>query len=156
MKTLRSADICIGVLLELLGAFLLIGALHIPGTEEQRLRPGAAPILLSCATMAAGFALLIKGCRYKGPPATIDWPRGKGMICLLVTALSITLYFGTIEFLGFPLSSALFGSFLCWYLGRFPVWVPLLLGAGSGAVILFAFIRFLGFGFPLGLLQFIL
>lgn len=153
MQTLRFADIAAGVLVSVLGVVGLLGSMQIQWAADQRLRPGAAPTLLSAMIIGSGLLLAFLAWRRRSDARVIDWPDGDGIRVILVTLASLIAYLMALEPVGFPVSSMLFVAFLVWYLGRYRPWVPVLLGLASAGVILVLFIDLLGLGYPLGLLE---
>jgi hypothetical protein len=52
--------------------------------------------------------------------------------------------------LGLPLSTFLYVSFTIWYLGKYRLWYPLLVGFLSGVISYLVFIYLLELSFPVG------
>lgn len=153
MKTLRFADIAAGVLVSLLGVVAFLASMQIQWAEDQRLRPGAPPALLSALLVGTGLLLAFLAWRRRGEAKLLDLPDRDGARVLLVTLAGLVAYLIALEPVGFPLSSMLFVSTLVWYLGRYRLWVSLLFGLVCAAVIQFLFVDMLGLGYPLGLLD---
>jgi putative tricarboxylic transport membrane protein len=152
MRTLRRAEIVTGLLLAALGVALFLAALKIPGTAEQRLRPGTAPTVLSATAFLVSLLLVASAWRRRADQQ-IAWPERTGAMRVAATILATAAYFCGLETLGFPISSALFAGALCWYLGRSTWWVSVLTGAAAGLLIQVGFIRLLGLGLPQGILE---
>jgi len=152
MRTLRTAEIVTGMLLAVVGVALFLAALKIPGTAEQRLRPGTAPAVLSATSILVSLLLAASAWRRRADQP-IAWPERTGGMRVAVTILATIAYFFGLETLGFPIASALFAGALCWYLGRSTWWVSVLAGAAAGLLIQVGFIRLLGLGLPQGILE---
>ena len=152
MKTLRAAEIVTGIILAGVGVALFLAALKIPGTIEQRLRPGTAPLLLSATAALVSLLLAVRAWRSREAKA-VEWPPRAGAGRVVVTVLAIATYFVGLETVGFPLASALFVGALCWYLGRGAWWVAVAAGLAAGLLVQVGFIRLLGLGLPQGCLE---
>ncbi len=134
MKTQRSADIAGGCFIAALGVLTLLAAAGIKGGMEERLPPRTLPYVVGTIILACGAILAIKSYRFRGA----------------VTLISLALYLALMDPLGLPLSTFLYISFSVWYLGRYRIWYPLLIGVLSGGISYILFIHLLGLSFPVG------
>ncbi len=155
MRTQRSADIGSGLFLVCFGLVVLYAATKITGGMEERLPPRTLPYFLGTTVLLAGALLTVKSWRYRGADSAIKWPDRKGSIRVLITFASLAVYTYLINLIGMPLATALFVTFLVWYLsrGRHRVLLALLTGVISGVVVFYVFIRFLELSFPAGFLS---
>lgn len=153
MKTLRQADITVGIFLALLGAATAIAATGIKGVAGETLDPRTLPTIIGWVLVALGLGIVSIGWRYVGEPKLIAWPSRSGRNRLIATGIFFVVYLALLDNLGFPLGSALFVASLTWYLGRYRVWLCLLGGLLTGLVIYFAFMELLGLNFPMGILD---
>jgi putative tricarboxylic transport membrane protein len=153
MRTLKSADLMTGTLLGALGLATLVASRGIKGMAGQSLDPRTLPSLVGWGLLAIGAGIVALAFRYRGAPVLVQWPDRQGIRRIGVAFVSLVLYMGLMDLLGFPIATTLFVSGLSWYLGRYRAWVSVLLGLITGLVVHFVFIEFLGLGFPLGLLE---
>jgi putative tricarboxylic transport membrane protein len=153
MRTLKSADLMTGTLLGALGLATLVASRGIKGMAGQSLDPRTLPSLVGWGLLAIGAGIVVLAFRYRGAPVLVQWPDRQGIRRIGVAFVSLVLYMGLMDLLGFPIATTLFVSGLSWYLGRYRAWVSVLLGLITGLVVHFVFIEFLGLGFPLGLLE---
>ncbi len=150
MKTQRSADIAGGCFIACLGLVTLFAAAGIKGGMEERLPPRTLPYVVGTMILACGVILAIKSFRFRGPDPAIKWPERPAMVRIVVTLFSLALYLALMDLLGLPLSTFLYISFSVWYLGRYRLWYPLLVGILSGGISYIVFIYLLGLSFPAG------
>ena len=155
MKTTKSADITSGCLAVILGAVVLYAATGITGGMEERLPPRTLPYILGAAILAAGIMLVIRSWRFQGENPSIKWPDRRGAVRVIVILVSLAIYIALIDILGMPISTFLYVSFTVWYLwiGRHGIFVALITGSLSAAVVMYLFIQFLELSFPLGPFQ---
>jgi len=100
--------------------------------------------------LISGAILAIRSWGFHGEDPVIKWPSRRGTIRVLVTIFSLSLYLALMDPLGLPLSTFLYVSFTVWYLGRYRLWYPLLIGFLSGVVSYLVFIYLLELSFPAG------
>jgi hypothetical protein len=150
LKTQRSADIAGGCFLAFLGLATLIAASMITGGLEERLPPRTLPYIVGIIISISGALLAIRSWRFHGEDPVIKWPDRPGIIRVLVTIVSLSLYLALMDLLGLPLSTFLYVSFTVWYLGKYRLWYPLLIGFLSGAISYAVFIYLLELSFPVG------
>jgi putative tricarboxylic transport membrane protein len=153
MRALKSADLITGTLLMLLGLVTLFASRGIKGMAGQSLDPRTLPSLVGWGLLTVGAGIVILASRYRGDPVPVQWPDRQGIRRIGIAFLSLVLYMGLMDALGFPVATTLFVAGLTWYLGHYRYWASLLLGLVTGLVVHFVFIEFLGLGFPLGLLE---
>jgi uncharacterized membrane protein HdeD (DUF308 family) len=150
LKTQRSADIAGGCFLTFLGLVTIFAATKITGGLEERLPPRTLPYIVGIIIMISGALLAIRSWRFHGEDPVIKWPDRPGIIRVLVTIVGLALYLALMDPLGLPLSTFLYVSFTVWYLGRYHLWYPLLIGFLSGAISYLVFIYLLELSFPVG------
>lgn len=153
MRTLKSADLATGTMLGLLGLATLLASRGIKGMAGQSLDPRTLPSLVGWGLLVIGGGIVLLATRYRGDPVPVQWPDRQGLRRIAVAFVSLVLYMGVMDSLGFPITTTFFVAGLSWYLGRYRVWASLLLGLVTGLLVHFVFIEFLGLGFPLGLLE---
>ena len=151
MRTQRSADIAGGCFLAFLGLATIIAATNITGGLEERLPPRTLPYVVGIIILFSGALLATRSWRFHGEDPVIKWPDRRGTIRVLVTIVSLGVYLALMEPLGLPLSTFLYVSFTVWYLGKYRLWYPLLIGFLSGAISYLVFIYLLELSFPVGL-----
>jgi len=150
MKTQRSADIVTGLFLALLGLVTLYASTMIKGGMEERLPPRTLPYTVGFLILFCGIGLTIKAWRFKGPDPTIKWPDGEGIRTIVVNLIALAFYIALMEPLGLPLSTFLYVFFSIWYLKKSRWFYALAIGAISGVVSYYLFIRLLELSFPVG------
>ena len=150
MKTQRSADIAGGCFLVFLGLVTLIAASKITGGLEERLPPRTLPYTVGIIILISGALLAIRSWRFHGEDPVIKWPDRRGTIRVLITLVSLGVYLALMDPLGLPLSTFLYVSFTVWYLGKYRLWYPLLIGFLSGGISYLVFIYLLELSFPVG------
>ncbi len=117
---------------------------------EERLPPRTLPYVVGTIILVCGLILAIRSYRFRGADLAIKWPDRTATFRIAVTLVSLALYLALMEPLGLPLSTFLYISFSIWYLGKYRIWYPLLIGAISGGVSYVLFIQLLGLSFPVG------
>ena len=150
MKTQRSADIASGCFLTFLGLVTVFAATQITGGLEERLPPRTLPYVVGVIISISGALLAIRSWRLRGEDPPIKWPDRAGTIRVMVTIVSLALYLALMDPIGLPLSTFLYVSFSVWYLGKYRIWYPLLIGFLSGAISYIVFIYLLELTFPVG------
>ena len=150
LRTQRSADIAGGCFLVFLGLFTLFAASKITGGLEERLPPRTLPYTVGALILISRALLAIRSWRFHGENPVIKWPDRRGTIRVLITLVSLALYLVLMDPLGLPLSTFLYVSFTVWYLGKYRLWYPLLIGFLSGAISYLVFIYLLELSFPVG------
>jgi hypothetical protein len=150
LKTQRSADIAGGCFLAFLGLVTLFAASRITGGLEERLPPRTLPYTVGVIILACGVLLAIRSWRFRGEDPVIKWPDWRGVIRVLITLVSVGVYLALMDPLGLPLSTFLYVFFTVWYLGKYRLWYPLLIGLLSGAISYVVFIYLLELSFPVG------
>ncbi len=150
MRTQRSADIAGGCFLAFLGLATIIAATNITGALEERLPPRTLPYVVGIIILVSGALLAIRSWRFHGEDPVIKWPDRRGTIRVIITIVSLGVYLALMEPLGLPLSTFLYVSFTVWYLGKYRLWYPLLIGFLSGAISYLVFIYLLELSFPVG------
>ena len=150
MRTQRSGDIAGGCFLAFLGLITIFAASRITGGLEERLPPRTLPYVVGVIILVSGALLAIRSWRFHGEDPVIKWPSRRGAIRILVTLVSLALYLALMNPLGLPLSTFLYVSFTVWYLGKYRLWYPLLIGFLSGAISYLVFIYLLELSFPVG------
>jgi len=150
LRTQRSADIAGGCFLVLLGLVTLLAASQITGGLEERLPPRTLPYTVGVIILISGALLAIRSWRFRGQDPVIKWPNRRGTIRVLITLISLGIYLALMEPLGLPLSTFLYVSFTVWYLGKYRIWYPLLIGFLSGSISYLVFIYLLELSFPPG------
>jgi putative tricarboxylic transport membrane protein len=153
MRTLRAADLLTGSLLFCLGVATLVASRGIKGMAGESLDPRTLPSLVGWGLLAIATGIVVSALRYRGEPVPVHWPDGPGRRRVACAFGLLVGYIGLMDPLGFPITTTLFVSGLSWYLGRYRVWVSLLLGVITGVVVHFVFIEFLGLGFSVGPLE---
>jgi putative tricarboxylic transport membrane protein len=149
MTTQRSADIISGIFLALVGALVMVAALDIQTTFGERLPPRTLPLTLGLITLFTGALLSIRSYRHPEITLTVDWPDKEGWIRLIVTFASLAVYLVLMEFLGVPIATLVFSTFLIWYLDR-KFLRSLVVGVITAVVIEVVFVRILQLSFPAG------
>jgi hypothetical protein len=150
LRTQRSADIAGGCFLIFLGLATLFAASKITGGLEERLPPRTLPYTVGVIILICGALLAIRSWRLRGEDSVIKWPDRRGVIRVLITLVSVGVYLALMDPLGLPLSTFLYVSFTVWYLGKYRLWYPLLIGFLSGAISYIVFIYLLELSFPVG------
>ena len=150
MRTQRSADIAGGCFLAFLGLVTLFAASKITGGLEERLPPRTLPYTVGVIILICGALLAVRSWGFRGQDPVIKWPDRRGIIRVLITLFSVGIYLALMDPLGLPLSTFLYVSFTVWYLGRYRLWYPLLIGFLSGAISYVVFIYLLELSFPVG------
>ncbi len=150
LKTQRSGDIAGGYFLVFLGLVTLFAASKITGGMEERLPPRTLPYIVGFIILICGALLAIRSWRFHGEDPAIKWPDRRGTIRVIITLVSIGVYLALMDPLGLPLSTFLYVSFTVWYLGKYRLWYPLLIGFLSGAISYAVFIYLLELSFPVG------
>jgi len=139
-----------GCFLALLGLVTLLAASKITGGLEERLPPRTLPYTVGVIILVSGALLAIRSWRFHGEDPVIKWPGRRGTIRVLITIVSLGVYLALMDPLGLPLSTFLYVSFAVWYLGRYRLWYPLLIGFLSGAISYIVFIYLLELSVPVG------
>ncbi len=152
MKTQRSADIASGCFLLILGIVVLIASSQIRGGMEERLPPRTLPYIVGTMIIISGAALGLKAWRSRRAGPVIEWPDRQGFLRILVSLIAVVLFIALMEPLGLPLSTGLYVSFAVWYLRRSRLLTSVLIGAITGVLSYFLFIKVLELSFPLGTL----
>jgi len=150
LKTQRSGDIAGGCFLVFLGLVTIFAASKITGGLEERLPPRTLPYTVGVIILISGALLAIRSWRFRGEDPVIKWPDRRGMIRVVITLVSVGVYLALMDPLGLPLSTFLYVSFTVWYLGKYRLWYPLLIGFLSGAISYIVFIYLLELSFPVG------
>jgi membrane protease YdiL (CAAX protease family) len=150
LRTQRSADIAGGCFLIFLGLVTLFAASKITGGLEERLPPRTLPYTVGVIILISGALLAFRSWRIRGEDPVIKWPDRRGIIRVLVTLVSVGVYLALMDPLGLPLSTFLYVSFTVWYLGKYRLWYPLLIGFLSGGISYLVFIYLLELSFPVG------
>ena len=150
MRTQRSADVAGGCFLVFLGLITLFAASRITGGLEERLPPRTLPYTVGVIILICGALLAIRSWRLRGEDPAIKWPDRRGVIRVLITLVSVGVYLALMDPLGLPLSTFLYVSFTVWYLGKYRLWYPLLIGFLSGVISYLVFIYLLELSFPAG------
>ncbi len=127
----------------------IFAATKITGGLEERLPPRTLPYVVGVIILIAGALLAIRSWRLRGENPPIKWPDRAGTI-RVVTIVSLALYLALMDLIGLPLSTFLYVSFSVWYLGKYRIWYPLLIGFLSGAISYVVFIYLLELTFPVG------
>jgi len=150
LRTQRSADIAGGCFLVFLGLFTLFAASMITGGLDERLPPRTLPYTVGVIILVSGALLAIRSWRFHGEDPVIKWPDRRGTIRVLITLITLGIYLALLDPLGLPLSTFLYVSFTVWYLGKYRIWYPLLIGFLSGAISYLVFVYLLELSFPAG------
>jgi hypothetical protein len=150
LKTQRSADIAGGCFLVFLGLVTLVAASRITGGLEERLPPRTLPYTVGVIILICGALLAIRSWRFHGEDPVIKWPDRRGTIRVLITLVSVAVYLALMDPLGLPLSTFLYTSFAVWYLGKYRLWYPVVIGLISGVISYLVFIYLLELSFPVG------
>jgi hypothetical protein len=150
LKTQKSADIAGGCFLTFLGLITIFAATRITGGLDERLPPRTLPYVVGVIISVSGALLAIRSWRFQGEDPVIKWPDRSGTIRVLVTVVSLAIYLALMDLLGLPMSTFLYVSFTVWYLGKYRLWYPLLIGFLSGAISYVVFIYLLELSFPVG------
>jgi len=150
LRTQRSADVAGGCFLVFLGLITLFAASRITGGLEERLPPRTLPYTVGVIILICGALLAIRSWRLRGEDPAIKWPDRRGVIRVLITLVSVGVYLALMDPLGLPLSTFLYVSFTVWYLGKYRLWYPLLIGFLSGVISYLVFIYLLELSFPAG------
>jgi hypothetical protein len=150
LKTQRSADITGGCFVALLGLATLFAASFITGGMDERLPPRTLPYVVGSILLISGAVLALRSWRFRGVDPAIKWPDRPGTIRVIVTIVSLGVYLALMDPLGLPLSTFLYVSFTVWYLGKYRLWYPLLIGFLSGVICYVVFIYLLELSFPVG------
>jgi len=100
--------------------------------------------------LVCGALLAVRSWRLRGEDPAIKWPDRRGVIRVLITLVSVGAYLALMDPLGLPLSTFLYVSFTVWYLGKYRLWYPLLIGFLSGVISYLVFIYLLELSFPAG------
>jgi hypothetical protein len=139
-----------GCFFALLGLVTLLAASQITGGLEERLPPRTLPYTVGVIILLSGALLAIRSWRFRGEDPVIKWPDRRGTIRVLITLVSLGIYLAIMDPLGLPLSTFLYVSFTVWYLGKYRLWYPLLIGFLSGSISYLVFIYLLELSFPAG------
>jgi hypothetical protein len=150
LKTQRSADIAGGYFLVLLGLATIIAASKITGGLEERLPPRTLPYVVGTIILISGGLLTFRSWRFRGEDPVIKWPNWRGTIRVVIVIITLGAYLALMDPLGLPLSTFLYVTFTVWYLGKYRLWYPLLIGFLSGAISYLVFIYLLELSFPVG------
>ena len=150
LRTQRSADIWGGCFLAFVGLVTIFAATKITGGMEERLPPRTLPYVVGVIILISGVLLAIRSWRLHGQDPVIKWPDWSGTIRVLITIVSLGLYLALMDPLGLPLSTFLYVSFSVWYLGKYRLWYPLLIGFLSAVFSYMVFIYLLELSFPVG------
>jgi hypothetical protein len=150
LKTQRSADIAGGYFLVLLGLATIIAASKITGGLEERLPPRTLPYVVGTIILISGGLLTFRSWRFRGEDPVIKWPNWRGTIRVVIVIITLGAYLALMDPLGLPLGTFLYVTFTVWYLGKYRLWYPLLIGFLSGAISYLVFIYLLELSFPVG------
>lgn len=150
-------ELALGVLLALLGVYLVVGAgsITVPGSANT-VGPRFFPYLVGAATIVVGGVLAVRvlrgdqGPEESGedvdPDAKTSW-RSVGLIALAFLAHALL-----INVIGWPLSVTLMFGAVSWSLGARGVVRPLLAGGIVSVVVWLVFVKALGVLLPGGIL----
>lgn len=152
VKTQRMADIVVGCLIALFGAFIIYASSFITGGASHKLPPDTFPKVVGILLLFCGSGLAIKSWTIKGVDFPIPWPDGEGVRTILVTLLSLGAYIVLMNPLGLPLASFLYIAFSIWYLKKSKWLLALTISLITAGVSYYLFIRLLGLSFPMGVL----
>ncbi|HEX9017468.1 MAG TPA: tripartite tricarboxylate transporter TctB family protein [Chloroflexota bacterium] len=150
MRTLKAADLTVGVFMTLLAILTLSQAVQIKAQAGDRLSPATMPIVVGCMILAAGIAQVVVAWRYNGEEKIVAWPDRVGGRRVLINIGIMIVYLALLEPLGFPLATLVYITAGTFYLGRYRWWVAPLTGLLSSLTVLLVFIDFLGLSFPIG------
>jgi hypothetical protein len=152
VKTLRPADIAVGCLLALLGAFILYASTTIRVGVQRQLSPRTIPSALGFLILFCGIGLAVKSWRFRGEDPKINWPDREGIRIILVSLIILAFYIVLMNPIGLPLSTFLYVTFSIWCLKPSKWVTAIVIGLIFGIVSYYVFIRLLGLSFPMGFL----
>jgi putative tricarboxylic transport membrane protein len=150
VKTQRMADIVVGCLIALFGAFILYQSMLITGGAAHRLPPRTFPMIVGFLLFFCGLALAIKSWSLHEVDLDIPWPDREGVRTILVILISLGCYVALVNPLGMPLATFLYVTFSIWYLKKSKWLMAFVIGLISAIILYFLFIRLLGLSFPAG------
>ena len=150
MKTIRQADIFVGILLALLGVVILYAASNIRIGVERALSPRALPSALGFLILACGLGLSFKSWRFRGEDPGIHWPDRQGAVIVLVCILLLAVYIALMKSLGLPLASFLYVTASIWFLKPQKWGTAIVVGLIVGVISYVVFIHLLELSFPVG------
>jgi putative tricarboxylic transport membrane protein len=139
-----------------LGVFTLVDAqtIVVPGSANT-IGPRAFPTLVGALLVLAGAAVVVATARGRLGEAeggedvdptharTDWWTVGKLVVCFAAMAVLV-------DWIGWPLATALVFGGVAWSLGARPWWKPLLIGLALGVSIQLVFATGLGLSLPAG------
>jgi putative tricarboxylic transport membrane protein len=152
VKTQRVADITVGCLVAVLGAFVLVASTWISVAGVHRLSPRTFPYTVGVLLLACGIALALKSWTLREEGPAIAWPDREGVRTIAVTLFILAFYLALMNLLGLPLATFLYLAVATWYLKPSKWGVALLIGLITGGVSYYVFIQLLGLSFPVGFL----
>jgi hypothetical protein len=152
MKTQRSADIAVGCLIALLGAFVLFVSTTISVRGVHSLSPRTFPYVVGYLLLFCGIGLALKSWKLLGEDFAISWPDTQGVRTIVVSLAMLACYIVLMNPLGLPLSTFFYVTLSIWYLKRTKWVTAIVIGLIFGVVSYYVFIRLLALSFPEGFL----
>lgn len=148
--TMQKADLWIGSLIALLGAVTVYASLKIQVGAGGLLHPRTFPLVIGVLLTLLGLVMSFSAWRrMNNGNKEVNWPGRSGVRSLLITSVSMIFYVSSLEFIGMPLSSLIFVTFLVWYLSGSRLRRGLVAGVIT-AVLVYLFICGLDVPLPLG------
>jgi putative tricarboxylic transport membrane protein len=152
VKTQRVADIVVGCLVALLGAFVLISSTSISESVAHRLSPRTVPFVVGGLLLICGGCLAFKSWSIRGKDFPIAWPDAEGTRTIVVTLAILAGYIALLNWLGLPLATFLYVTLATWHLNRAKWVTATVVGLIAGVISYVVFIQLLGLSFPAGFL----
>ena len=152
MKTQRVADIAVGILVALLGVFVLVASMSISTAVAHRLSPRTFPHVVGGLLVVCGIGLALKSWSIRGQDFAIAWPDAEGVRTVTATLAILAGYIALLNWLGLPLATFLYVTLATWYLNRGKWLTASVIGLITGVISYVVFIRLLGLSFPAGFL----
>ncbi len=150
MKTIRQAEYVVGVILALLGLFIVYAASNIRIGVERALSPRFFPSSLGWLIFACGALLAIKSWRFKGEDPKIHWPDRQGVGAILVCIALLAAYILLMKPLGLPIATFLYVTANILFLKPQKWGVAVISGVVLGIISYVVFIHYLELSFPVG------
>jgi putative tricarboxylic transport membrane protein len=150
VKTQRVADIAVGCLVALLGAFVLVASGSISVAVAHRLSPRTFPYVVGGLLLVCGACLAVKSWSVRGKDFAIAWPDAEGVRTIAVSLAILAGYIALLNWLGLPLATFLYVTLATWHLNRAKWVTAAAIGLIAGVISYVVFIQLLGLSFPAG------
>jgi putative tricarboxylic transport membrane protein len=150
VKTQRTADIGVGILVALLGIFILLSSTSISVAGVHRLSPRTFPHVIGILLTICGACLALKSWSIRGEDFRIAWPDAEGVRTIAVSLAILAGYIALLNWLGLPLATFLYVTLAIWHLNRAKWLTATVIGLITGVISYVVFIQLLGLSFPAG------